>query len=725
MCRSNTVFRRSLVHSLIYVAAPIRRILGQVVGRDSRPTAAMRNLSYWAVYVCLGLALAMPAWSVQPNVVLITIDTVRADHIGCYGDRLARTPTLDALAREGVLFQTAVAQVPLTLPSHCSIMTGTYPTFHGVHDNLGYTLGSDPPTLATLLKQKGYVTAAFVGAEVLDPARGLNQGFDTYSSPFRRKPTRNNPLVFNLQDLRRPGGAVIKDALGWLDSPARDRSKPFFIWIHLYDAHSPYNPPEPFRSQLRTRYDGAIAYADDVIGQFLSDLKEHDLFNPSLIVAVADHGESFEEHGEQTHGYFIYDTTLLVPLIIKPPAGSGITPRRIDTPVRTIDIAPTVLQLLGAAPARSMQGSGLLSLMLGKPSNAATSVAYCETYYPSEFGWSALRALRTGRYKYIDAPKPELYDLLSDPKELHNLYAGRHDVALELKSQFDTMIARITPKTPSRRTPVSPADAEMLASLGYVGLSNAPGAGGPGQTGRTSLPFFPSTYMPPYGAGASGRPLPDPKDQVAAYRLLFASTQLASEGECARAIPMLTHLTQMDPSLFLGQLTRGKCDLALGKYPEAEATLKTAQHLRPESFEAKFYLGICQFQEGRFKDAQDNLQPLAKALPNEPYLHFYLGGIYENEGQPAEAMDEYQKCIALDPNFEVAVYKVGYFLAKSGKFTEAAAEFKRVTQMDPGNASAHYNLALAYQRAGNEAAAAPEFETACKLDQAACPSPHQ
>ena len=369
----------------------------------SKPAASCRTPKLHMPALCApvcallwGLMLAAPAWPAPPNVVLITIDTVRADHIGCYGDRQAHTPTLYALAREGVLFRTAVSQVPLTLPSHCSIMTGTYPTLHGVRDNLGYTLGDNPPTLATLLKKNGYATAAFVGAVVLDARRGLNQGFDTYSSPFARKLSRNNPLVFNLPDLRRPAEEVVNDALSWMRAQPRGADRPFCVWIHLYDPHLPYDPPEPFRSLLNTRYDGAIAYADDATGKFLAYLREHSLYDPTLIIAASDHGESLGEHGENTHGYFIYDSTLLVPLIIKPPAGAKISLRRVEAPARSIDIAPTVLQFLGIPSAPSMQGSGLISLIQGKTSASPTGVAYCETFYPSEFGWSPLGGIAAG-----------------------------------------------------------------------------------------------------------------------------------------------------------------------------------------------------------------------------------------------------------------------------------------------------------------------------------------
>jgi arylsulfatase A-like enzyme/Flp pilus assembly protein TadD len=642
------------------------------------------------------LVLATFAQAASPNVVLITIDTLRADRVGCYGYRQARTPNLDALAREGVMFRTAVSSVPLTLPSHCSILTGTYPTVHGVRDNLGYTMGDSPPTLATILKQRGYSTAAFVGADVLDPQRGLNRGFDTYSCPLRRKMGQNNPLVFNLVELQRRAEEVVADALGWFSTQPTGSAKPFFVWIHLYDPHLPYDPPPRFRALLRDPYDGEIAYADYALGKAFQYLREHNLYDSTLIIAASDHGESFGEHGEHAHGYFIYDTTLLVPFIVKPPLGSGIAPRRSDVPVRTIDIAPTVLQFLEIAPPPSMQGVGLLSLLLGKTASAPTGVTYCETYYPNEFGWSTLRALRNGQFKYIDAPKPELYDLAADPQENHNVYQAKKAEALKLKAQFQSLLARITPKEPPQRSALSPAQAAALASLGYVATSG------------------------PIAVGKPGHPLPDPKDELQTYKTLSSATQMAAEGKCDRAVPLLTRLTQEQPGIYLGYLTLAKCELASGKYEAAESALDSAIHAGPGNLDAVFYKGICLFQESRFKEALPSLRLVAEALPNEPYVHFYVGSIYEREGSAEQALAEFQRCASIDPNFEVAVYKAGFLLAKSGRFAEAIVEFKKVAEMDPGNASAHFNLALAYSKSGKEAAARPEFETACKLDSTKC-----
>ena len=676
-----------------------RRHADSVPARAGSPTLSARcgclKLGSLALLV---FGLAVPGFSkAPPNVVLITIDTLRADHVGCYGDHDARTPNLDALAHDGVLFRTVVASVPLTLPSHCSILTGTYPTRHGVRDNLGYRLGNAPPTLASILKERGYSTAAFVGADVLDPARGLDRGFDTYSCPLRRKIGRDNPLVFNLQDLRRPAESVVSDAIGWIETDAARSGKPFFVWIHLYDPHTPYDPPERFR--LGTPYDGAIAYADYAVGKVFEDLKQRGVYDSTLIVATSDHGESFGEHGEYSHGYFVYDTTLLVPLIIKPPQGSFVAPHKVDNAVRTIDVTPTVLQILGAPVSPDMQGAGLLPTIMDPASHKlADETAYSETYYPNEFGWSVLRSLRGRGMKYIDAPKPELYDLVVDPGELHNLYPGKRAVALALKSRLESLVAKDAQARAVQPAPTSAEEIGMLASLGYVGALNS--------TSETG----------------SDRHLPDPKDELPAFRILSSAGQLAAENKCDRAIALLTHLIEQQPELTLGHLTLAKCDLSTGQYAAAGESLDAALRLQPDNLEARFYKGICSFQQGHLDEALSSLHPVEKALPREPYVHFYLGMIYERQQRAEAALAEFQDCAKADPDFEVAVYKVGYFLAKAGRFSDAAAEFKRVIALDPDNPSAHYNLGLAYAKSGNDGAARPEFETACRLNSAMCMS---
>jgi arylsulfatase A-like enzyme len=567
---------------------------------------------------------AQPARSVpgeMPNVVLITIDTLRADRVGCYGYKQAHTPNLDSLARQGVLFRTVVASVPLTLPSHCSILTGTYPPAHGVRDNVGYTLPAGRTTLAEIMKSRGYNTAAFVGAYVLDRKRGLDRGFDTYSSPFQAKTQTGGPRVVKLSTLERKAEEVVADAVEWLNKPGRN---PFFVWIHLYDPHDPYEPPARFRALLRDPYDGEVAYADFALGRLFDLLKAQGSTDRTLIVATSDHGESFGEHGEFTHGYFIYDTTLLVPLIIKAPAGRAVAPRSIETPVRSIDIAPTILQFAGIPVPPNMQGDSLLSLMQGKRDGARPTNAYSETYYPNQFGWSALRSLRQRRFKYIDAPEPELYDLHADPSELHNLVKTNRALANELKSELEVLEARLAPKDQPKQKPTPPEDAELLRSLGYVATS-------------TPLP-----------SSVQQQKLPDPKAMLPEYRRLMAAVQEVSEGHCLQATPALERLTREDPRLFMGFALLGHCRFESREYQSAAAAFRSAARLRSEDIDALFYSAACDYFLGNLDAATVGMEHALKVRPDYPYAHLYLGLIYQRKRQVESAVVEFQTACRLD-----------------------------------------------------------------------------
>lgn len=643
------------------------------------------------------LVLTSPAWSATPNVLLITLDTVRADRVGCYGHKQARTNNLDSLARDGVLFKTAVAPTPLTLPSHCSILTGTYPMVHGVRDNIGYALASGQTTLATILKLHGYSTAAFVGAYVLDARRGLNQGFDTYSSPFQTRTQGEKPFVVNLRTLERRAEEVVAEAIQWMRA---QQSKPFFVWIHLFDPHDPYEPPARFRALFRDPYDGEIAYADYALGQVINYLKAQGLYDQMLIVATSDHGESFGEHGEFTHGYFIYDTTLLVPLILKPAAGMAVQQAQIDTPVRTIDIAPTILQFLKVPVPPTVQGTSLLSLILGKHDDRRPPDAYSETYYPNQFGWSALRSLRQGRFKYIDAPKPELYDLQTDRRESRNLFGTNRAIALELKSQLEAIVARSVPEQRARATPASPVDIELLKSLGYLGTS-------------TPLP-----------ESVRQQNLPDPKDKLAAFQRISASAQLAAEGKCAQALGPLERLTQEDPSLYLAHFLLGQCHFTSGEYEAAASAFARASRLRPYSVEAVFYKAASDFHLGDMGPSFAGLQLALKIQPGYPYAHFYLGLIYQRREQVEYALREFQECVDSDPEFGEAHYKLGFINGQLGKSAEAIPHFRMVIALDPQNAEAHYNLGVALARLGKGEEAGPEFNIACRLNTKLCQLPH-
>ena len=347
------------------------------------------------------------------NLVFVTLDTLRADRLGCYGFAGIETPNIDGLAREGILFEHVTSAVPLTFPAHSSIFTGLLPPHHGVRDNGGFFLEDDKTTLAERLKGAGYTTGGFIGAWVLESRWGLAQGFDKYSDKFDLSQYK----VLSLGTVQKKGDEVMNDALAWLDG-VKDRK--FFAWVHLYDPHSPYEPPEPYLSRYPDQpYLGEVAYTDHVVGRLLDYLRGAGLMERTLVVLTADHGESIGEHSESTHAYFIYDATTAVPLIIRTPWGYR---GRNRTQVASVDLFPTVLDLLGLAPQDGIDGHSLVRAVMD-PAAELGHVAYSETYFPRyHFGWQHLRSLRDGAYKFIDAPIPELYDLAKDPQEKQNIY---------------------------------------------------------------------------------------------------------------------------------------------------------------------------------------------------------------------------------------------------------------------------------------------------------------
>src|SRR5216684_4991725 len=369
-----------------------------------------------------------PIDSTHPNVILITLDTTRADRMGFLGSKRGLTPNLDVMAKQGVAFSRAYAHVPITTASHTTILTGTYPQFNRVND-FGIPLSPRLPYLPDLLHAQGYHTGAFVGSLILDPldgtAPGFDRGFEVYDAGFHLR--RHG--MDRYKSVERRAGDVVNHALAWLSQLTNG---PFFLWVHLYDAHDPYDPPPSFKARFASQpYDGEIAYADSAVGKLLAEIRKHGLYDETLIAVMADHGESLGAHGENTHGIFLYDETLHVPLLFKLPA-SRAAGKRIDARVRLVDVAPTILQEAGLPVPKEMQGESLSAMMM-KPVMGSHGVAaveddrpaYAETDYPHRaFGWSSLRALRTGKYLYVQAPERELYDQGTDPAETRNLAAG-------------------------------------------------------------------------------------------------------------------------------------------------------------------------------------------------------------------------------------------------------------------------------------------------------------
>jgi arylsulfatase A-like enzyme len=410
----------------------------------------------WLVAVVGGL-VACTAGATMPrpsNVLIVSLDTTRADRLPAYGYQSASMPALDRLAREGAVFDRATTVAPLTLTAHTSLFTGLYPTRHGVRDNADAPLDRVHPTLAEVLKRDGFKTAAFVGSSVLDANRGLSRGFDVYGDVGASGARMHGKL-------RRPGNEVVDAALAWLD--AADNS-PFLLWVHLYDAHAPCRPPEPYRSRYAAdSYEGAIAFADSQVARLLGALEARHQLDQTAIVVVADHGESLGQHGEDEHGIFIYDSVMHVPLLVRMP---GAMPRRISSVTSVVDVMPTILDALGIAPV-STDGVSQVPAIRGETSADDRSL-YTESFYPQRFGWSPLRALRDGRFKLIDAPRPELYDLEADPFEEQNIYSDRNVVATAMASRLAAFSESPGPaRDDAARVP--PELRARLAALGYVG----------------------------------------------------------------------------------------------------------------------------------------------------------------------------------------------------------------------------------------------------------------
>jgi choline-sulfatase len=423
----------------------------------SRRRANRRFAPLLALALGAGVGLTLIARALQPNpptaVVVVTLDTTRADRLSPYGFMDIVMPGLERLAREGVQFDQAMTASPLTLPSHCTLFTGLLPPRHDVRDNADSPLAPAVTTMAEILDARGYRTAAFVSSAVLDPDRGLSQGFDVYRAASSGEDARANRR-------ERRGDEVMTEAIEWLGGVGRS---PFFLWVHLYDPHRPYDPPEPFRSRHTDPYIGELAFIDSQIDRLLTALDGLKLRDRSVVVVAGDHGESLGDHGERDHGIFVYQSVLRVPLIVRVP---DVAPRRIRSVVRLVDVLPTVLEVLNV-PGQRGDGVSLLDMMRGRQAPVDLE-AYAESLYPRRFGWSPLRAIRDGRFKFIDAPRPELYDLETDPFEERNVYEKWRRLAHVMGRRIDALDDSNALRTAGGSEPPESLR-QRLAALGYVG----------------------------------------------------------------------------------------------------------------------------------------------------------------------------------------------------------------------------------------------------------------
>lgn len=612
----------------------------------------------------------------RPNVLVVTIDTLRADRLGCYGFGLAYTPTIDRLAHDGVRCSDAVSAAPITLPAHSSIMTGLYPPAHGVRDNGNYTLGADAVTLAERLAAAGYHTGAFVSAAVLTRRYGLDQGFETYDDDLW---SEDEPELFMIRE--RPAARTSERALAWLDDwRARDRG-PFFLWVHFFDPHQPYDVKSiDLAARTPTPYDAEIAEADRGVGRLVSWLEQHGALDDTVVIVTADHGESLGEHGEPTHGIFIYDATVRVPLIWRFPRAlpAGAT---YQAPVRHIDIVPTVLGLLGLPGGETTQGVDLVAAFQGQ-TPPPDLVQYSEARLAEEgFGMAPLSGVREGGRKFIRAPRPELYDLRADPGELANRYPADPPAAAPLEHQLDTVVAESAGRAlPAPTREIDRETEEMLRALGYL----AP---------------------PEQRAEMAGM---DPKDGIAVYARLQEARQLAQANEWEQARGLLERVIAEAPAnvtarnvLALAAVRRGDLDEAERQYlaslarqpgqhrvvgalgalalrrddlDTAERRFHEALVIAPTFVEAMSNLGFIEAVRGNAAGAQDWYERAIALDPTYPHVHRRLADLFYDRGDYARALENYRRAIAVLPHgFEVLIQA-----GNSARFlgdTAAAAEY--------------------------------------------------
>ncbi|MFZ0480312.1 MAG: sulfatase-like hydrolase/transferase [Terriglobales bacterium] len=663
--------------------------------------------------------------SPKPSVILITIDTVRADHVGCYGAANVKTPTLDGLAHDGVVFERAISQVPLTWPSHAVILTGTYPFQNGVQDFTGQPLGPQFRSVAQAFHQAGYATGAVVSAFVLDRSWGLGRGFDYYDDAFAASEfaTKDIGLV------ERRADESVQHAIAWLKKTPK---RPFFLWLHLYDPHSPYDPPEPFGSEYSGHlYDGEIAYADHELGGLIAWLKQNQLYDSSLIVMLSDHGESLGEHGEDEHGFFVYNSTVRVPLIVKPPAGSGVAAGRKSEPVETAAVAPTLLQLAGVKDSiqAQFQAPSLMSAKSGK------DPAYSETFYPlNSFGWSPLRALESEKFHLIDAPKPELYDLASDPNEMRNIADEQPATVAVMREKLRALAAHNpfqeqAGKANQGAGNLTPEAQEKLRSLGYFGF-------------RASI----SPEVLKNG-------LPDPKDKIGEFNTILKAGDLFQQNRDEDAIALLHHIQERDPRMYVIPFMLGESELRGQRWNEATEELSHCLELNPNFDNAMTGLALALSKLGRGEEARQWLDKAAQINPGN-YRAWYQKGLLDQAGNPTAAQADFEKAIAIQPNFAPGQREEGMLLFEHKDYTAAAIhlekaiglgldsarthnylgicyaqtkrianairEHQRAIELDPKLAEAHLNLGFDYEKLGNTKAAETEYARACQLSASMC-----
>jgi choline-sulfatase len=636
----------------------------------------------------------------RPSILLISIDTLRADHLPAWGYRGVETPNIDSLRKDAIRFSSAYSQVPLTLASHAALMTGLLPPENGVRDNFGFTLAPGTPTLASVLRASGYATGAAVSAAVLTRRSGIDQGFDFYDDAVEEG-TR----------VERDGGKTADSLLGWLETA---RGRPFFAFLHLFEPHAPYEPPEPWKSRYaKNPYDGEIARADEIVGRVLERLRQAGLYDEAIVVLLSDHGEGLGDHGEREHGVFLYREAIHVPLLVKLP-GSARRGGTVDAPVALVDVFPTLAALAGVPPPARLSGRDLSAGSRGLDPHRAV---YSETLYPRlRLGWSDLASLIDDRHHYIEAPRPELYDVVSDPGERHDLSAGLPPAFRSLRLE----LSRI-PRPFSLPSVGTPEQAKKLASLGYL------------------------TVTSPDAARAG---LPDPKDKVGLIdgrldfqRLIAAGDDRALESaarEFVAKVPAALDVWRVmaDALERQGRRTEAIAALEKGLAASSPTAVPTMRDLALERLvtllaragrrsevlqiaatitrwtdpEAANAAGVVYGEAGQAGQARQSFERALALDPGDPTANLNLGLLLLRSGDAAAAKERLERAVSVRPDVAAAWNALGQARSTSGDETGALACWQKAVSLDARQYDALFNLAIASGRAGDAAAARRALE---------------
>jgi arylsulfatase A-like enzyme/tetratricopeptide (TPR) repeat protein len=618
------------------------------------------------------------------NLIVVTLDTTRADRLGCYGYRDVATPHIDELAKQGALFEQAHSAVPLTLPSHSSIFTGKYPPAHGVRDNGGYFLSESEETLAEVLKKEGFATGGFVSAYVLDHRWGIAQGFDTYFDDFDLLKRG----AVNMGDIQRRGDETLDKAIDWLRA---QRDHRLFAWIHFYDPHSPYDPPEPYATAYAGRpYVGEIAFVDSLIGRLLTSLSEMGLRDRTLIVVTGDHGESLGEHNESGHAFFVYGFSTHVPLIFSGP-WAGMRGRKIPGVVRTIDLMPTVLDLLEIHQPNAGQGVSLRPLLEGR-ARPEPPPAYSESFYPRyHFGWSDLRTLRDDRYRFIEAPRPELYDVAADPGETSNLAGSLPQVVDRMREELADVESSMG-KAPSTAAPVEMDEEtqKKLAALGYVG-----------STVDTS--------------GKRSADLPDPKDKIDIVNRMHQAREDQLKGDVKSSIDALRKVVADAPEVIDAWFRLGNAYLEQRDLPNALAMFRRTLELKPDHDWAVVGLADTFAEMGRLDEAVVGYRRYLERDPVNDNVAYRLAEMLLDAGRLDESSSMFRRVLEIKPDRAAAAVGLAAVALRTNDTRRARAEIGRALAIDPNARNAHYDLALALEADGDARGATVEYRKEIEL----------